>query len=252
MTLLVSVKTKDGIVVASDSRITRVRRMEKRELLRKTTKIEETFLSDSGNKLFLTKGGVAIAIAGNLRSEKISLFNELTRFSDENDEKDTVKVARSVLELLKGTVRYGTVGIVAGYSDKDGGKDGCICLLDVEKDDVSIKDGKDCFATYLGEAMPITLMSELARLGNGSHMGEGFQFSLFTLQDAVDFCCFAIRTTEQHLRFTYGYNTVGGNVDIVLITPSGSRWLRRSEPTLDDDLLTLDNIAVDNGEVGST
>ena len=78
MTLLVSVKTKDGIVVASDSRITRVRRMEKRELLRKTTKIEETFLSDSGNKLFLTKGGVAIAIAGNLRSEKISLFNELT------------------------------------------------------------------------------------------------------------------------------------------------------------------------------
>ncbi len=250
MTLLVSVKTRDGIVIASDSRLTRVRRLEKNGLFRRTTTIEETFLSDSGNKLFLTNGGVAIALAGNLRSEDVSILNEMNRFSEDSDEKNVVNVARSVLALLKKTVRHGTVGIVAGSSEME--EDGCICLLDVEKDDVSVVDGKGCFATYLGEAIPITLMSELAKTGNGKVGGEGYQFSMFTLQDAVDFCCFAIRTTEQHMRFTYGQNTVGGNVDIVLITPSGSRWLRRSEPVADDRILFLDNTDMDEGSEVST
>ena len=40
-------------------------------------------------------------------------------------------------------------------------------------------------------------------------------------------------------------NTVGGDVEIVMITPSESKWISKSEPTVDNRLLTLDKNPVD-------
>lgn len=61
-------------------------------------------------------------------------------------------------------------------------------------------------------------------------------FDAMTLQDAVDFAIFAIRTTIDTQRLTYGllrkhgsWPGVGGPIEIATVTPSGFRWVQRTE-----------------------
>lgn len=49
----------------------------------------------------------------------------------------------------------------------------------------------------------------------------------FTLQDAVDFARYAVLTTIQTMRFKNVIETVGGQVDILVITPEETRWLQK-------------------------
>ena len=51
----------------------------------------------------------------------------------------------------------------------------------------------------------------------------------FTLQDAVDFARYAVETTIQTMRFKNVIETVGGNVDILVITPDETKWLQKAD-----------------------
>lgn len=65
------------------------------------------------------------------------------------------------------------------------------------------------------------------RLDDGSYAplpSEDIPWNYFTLQDAVDFARYAVETTIQTMRFKNVVKTVGGSVDILLITPDGTRW----------------------------
>ena len=65
---------------------------------------------------------------------------------------------------------------------------------------------------------------------NQLHQGQqGAQFSLVSLGDAIDVAEFLIRTTIDHHRFGPLVPTVGGNIDIGQVTPhKGYTWIRRS------------------------
>ena len=76
-------------------------------------------------------------------------------------------------------------------------------------------------------------------LGNLSH-GKGQQIAYyfdlpfeeilweyFTLQDAVDFARYAVETTIQTMHFKNVIETVGGAVDILVITPDETKWLQK-------------------------
>lgn len=54
-------------------------------------------------------------------------------------------------------------------------------------------------------------------------------FSFFTLQDAVDFAVYAIRTTIDSMRFQARNRTVGGPIDVLIIKPDQAYWLQRKE-----------------------
>ncbi len=49
------------------------------------------------------------------------------------------------------------------------------------------------------------------------------------IQDAIDFSIYAIKTTIDTMRFQARPKTVGGPIDVLLITPEGARWIRRKE-----------------------
>lgn len=49
----------------------------------------------------------------------------------------------------------------------------------------------------------------------------------FTLQDAVDFSIYAIRTTIDSMRFQVRPKTVGGPIDVLVIDPSKAYWVQR-------------------------
>ena len=44
-------------------------------------------------------------------------------------------------------------------------------------------------------------------------------FNYFTLQDAIDFAVYAIRTTIDSFRFQMRPKTIGGNIDILALKP---------------------------------
>lgn len=53
-------------------------------------------------------------------------------------------------------------------------------------------------------------------------------YQIFSLQDAIDYAEFLIRTTIAHQRFSQTIPNVGGDIDIALVTPfDGFRWIRQ-------------------------
>lgn len=52
-------------------------------------------------------------------------------------------------------------------------------------------------------------------------------YGSFSLQDAIDYAEFLIRTTSDYQRFANMIPTVGGDIDIALVTPyAGFKWIR--------------------------
>ena len=56
---------------------------------------------------------------------------------------------------------------------------------------------------------------------------EEILWGYFTLQDAVDFARYAVETTIQTMHFKNVIETVGGAVDILVITPDETKWLQK-------------------------
>lgn len=54
-----------------------------------------------------------------------------------------------------------------------------------------------------------------------------------TLQDAIDFCVYGIRTTIDTIRFQARPKNVGGPIDVLVITPDGAKWIQRKELAVD-------------------
>ena len=54
-------------------------------------------------------------------------------------------------------------------------------------------------------------------------------WAAMTLQDAIDFSIYAIRTTIDTIRFQARPKNVGGPIDVLVITPDGARWIQRKE-----------------------
>lgn len=56
---------------------------------------------------------------------------------------------------------------------------------------------------------------------------ENILWEYFTLQDAVDFARYAVETTIKTMHFKNVIETVGGSVDILVITPDKTMWLQK-------------------------
>ncbi len=57
-----------------------------------------------------------------------------------------------------------------------------------------------------------------------------FKYKLFSLQDAIDFCKYLISATSSFQRFANEVATVGGEIDIALLTPFHDfQWIKRKE-----------------------
>jgi hypothetical protein len=50
-----------------------------------------------------------------------------------------------------------------------------------------------------------------------------------TVQDAIDYALYAVRTTIDTMRFEARLKTVGGFIDCLLITPDSAEWIQRKQ-----------------------
>ncbi len=89
-------------------------------------------------------------------------------------------------------------------------------------------------APFVGEAIKQKGQPEVEKQLNG--LEYAINWGAMTLQDAVDFTILVIQTTSAMQRFSDGIQAdpgdmpgVGGPVDVLVITPDGSKWIQRKE-----------------------
>ncbi len=57
----------------------------------------------------------------------------------------------------------------------------------------------------------------------------GIPFESFTLQDMIDFAVYAIRLTADTMRFQLRIKSVGGPIDVLVIKPTEAIWIQRKQ-----------------------
>ncbi|WP_320128361.1 hypothetical protein [uncultured Sphaerochaeta sp.] len=114
-----------------------------------------------------------------------------------------------------------------GFEDNPDGTDlqeGVTYELHLGKNSEKIRHA-DIGCTGSGEN---DIMRKFFQMGENSR--DKIRYPLLSLQDAIDLSTFLIDTTSKFQRFGRTIQTVGGNIDVALITPfHGFQWIRRQE-----------------------
>lgn len=53
-------------------------------------------------------------------------------------------------------------------------------------------------------------------------------WGFFTLQDAIDFAIFAVKSTIDAIRFQLRAKTVGDPIDVLVVKPDDSHWVQKN------------------------
>lgn len=257
MSLIVTVCTGHGIVMASDSRLT----------LKRDDGMVPT--NDTAFKTFACPNGAGISICGDAVHENEIISAHINRMIEQRITEETpiTKLPDIIWDYFghNDPVNGGTSFFVAGYERTKKGPEARIYWLSTEKDLTlrCLHEVHKHGAFWSGECevlkrllSPVLISSSVKSIANFTIRESGkvktlpkayiadaataklyrkptLPYAFYTLQDAVDFAEFAIETTASTMRFYAVPQTVGGPIDILIIEPTGCRWLRRKTLTAD-------------------
>lgn len=241
MSLVVTVYVREGIVMAADSRLT---------LNAQKTQGTESVVnlavgqSDSNYKLFLTPNGIGIATFGDAAIDGVPIAGYVESFidSDLRDRSTTVEdVARKLSSHFGAfTPAPNTQFHVAGYSERDGQIIQEAWKVSAVKNEIEqLNPTQEMGASWGGEgdilARLVQPVAQIDKDGSVVHRFPAYPipYGFFTLQDAIDFSVFAIRSTIDAIRFQPRAKTVGGPIDVLVIKPAGAVWIQRKELSVD-------------------
>lgn len=237
MSLIISVYVREGIVMAADSRLTL---NIPRTLPGGQTNMLSITTSDSAKKLFLAPNNVGIATCGPADIGGVPIAGFVESFIVEKLKGQPLN-AEQVADALKLYfsalgVRPGTVFHIAGYVPADAGLDQTIFIVDPAAGTMSrLNQVNQQGANWSGEIDVLQrLLNNVALIQDSNQPSVsmplfGVPFEFFTLQDAIDFAFYGIRSTIDTLRFQSREKTVGGPIDVLVITPDDSRWIAQKQ-----------------------
>jgi hypothetical protein len=239
MSLIITVYVREGIVMAADSRLTL---NFPRTAPNGQTHILSITSSDSAKKLFLAPNNVGIATCGpaDIGGVPIAGFVESFIVEKLKGKSLSAEQVASDLKVYFGAlgVRPGTSFHVAGYARVNETLDQKLFLVDPAAGLLSqLNPANQQGANWGGEIDVLQrLLNEVLLIQAGGlnpvplpYFGVPFEF--FTLQDAIDFAFYGIRSTIDTLRFHAREKTVGGPVDVLVITPDSSHWIAQKQLT---------------------
>ena len=230
MSLAVTVYVPAGIVIAADSRTTIMRR-EQRDADGQRVAVEQPLvLSDNARKVIaLRKVPVGIGIYGTAVIQNRMADSHVADFEEAvlTDQDDAESVAGKLVDHFRGHFPRVTVGFyAAGYRSEEKRAVPYVFHCNTAKEPhvkrINQDDGgKVVFGVARGGD---TLIAN--RLIAKDYLPI---FSAMPLQDAVDYAIHVIRTTIDELRFEPRFPSVGGPIDVLVITPSELRFVQRKE-----------------------
>ncbi len=257
MTFIMTVYCNEGIVMASDSRLTLSRMFQKTD---DTPEIAlDVVQSDATYKTFLAPNNVGISTCGDAGVNGVPLAGYIEAFigekiasSPSGPIEDEDGYAMEVDEVAKELLDYfrtlpgppDTDFNVAGYKTVEESKRvQHIYRVSVSKNECKLVNSPgelgDQGATWAGESDIIfrLIQQVYAKVTDSDGKDQyvamdspDIAFQYFTLQDAVDFATFAVRVTGDTIRFIAARaKTVGGPIDVLVIKPREAFWVQRKE-----------------------
>jgi len=240
MSFVITIAVREGIVMAADSRQTLT--FKDHNLTDPNSKVERLISvpqTDATNKLFLARKRIGISAfgAGDIKGVPISGFIEsfiMTLKDDETPEQvaDLIKIYFRRIDPNLNTWFH-----VTGYHPSENSESLTEAwLIHVARDlkQVGIARGIQT-AMWNGELDIMTRL--MADVQYRWSTGQPFEklpwcipsWNYFTLQDAVDFAVYAVRTTIDTMRFLPRLRTVGGPIDVLIIKPDEAHWLKQKQ-----------------------
>src|SRR3989344_5478318 len=243
MSLAIATYVPEGIVMASDSResVTIAGKKPDGSDFR-----VETINSDAVMKTFLLeKQQVGISTFGASQLAGIPIASHIKKFIDEEiREKDDAKeVAEKIVNYFKGDFPDTDVGFhVAGYRKEDKVSVPYVYSCHIGRGEVARRnlkpDGTVAYgATWSGQHDVLSVLLKATAVAGPDNQPKPVPiypiiWDAMHLQDAIDFSRFAIQTTIGAMRFQARPKSVGGPIDVLVITPDETKWIAKKEPTV--------------------
>lgn len=241
MSLVIAVYVPEGIVMASDSR-------QSLTIEGKSPEGEEfrmqTPSSDAVTKTFLLEDPqVGISNFGQDLLGGVPMGSYIKRFVEEEitDADDVTSVPEKLIKYLRNSFPDAKAGFhVAGYK-----KEGKVSMPyvyhchvarnAVERHNIKADGALVYGAAWSGETDVITSIVNPVAVKDEKGGDRVLRpvpriiWDAVTLQDAIDFSIYGIRTTIDTMRFQARPKTVGGPIDVLVLTPEESKWVQRKE-----------------------
>lgn len=241
MTLVITTYVPEGIVMASDSRQSLT--IEGKNPQGEDFKVE-TVNSDAVRKTFLMeKQRVGISTHGQDLPGGVPIANHIKRFFEEEltaaDDVTTIP-GKLVSYFRKSFPDLDTGFYVAGYKKEGKISVQHVYYCHIGRDAIERKnikpDGSPGYnVSWGGEIDVLTsiinpvVSKDEKGLNKVIRAPAPIVWDAMMLQDAIDFSVYAIRTTIDTMRFQARPKTVGGPIDVLLITPDEAKFLHRKE-----------------------
>jgi len=238
MSLIVTTYVPEGIIIAGDSRLTI--NWTEPDAENNGNNHYSITSTDSNRKVFQIKDKFGLATFGAADIKGIPISGYITQFIEENIDDNTQidEVPACLHDFFgKGLGNPQTSFYVAGYKLENKVSVPYVYFISIARGTtsrVNFQNGNVIFnANWGGELEVMSRLMSNIKMKQDDEWTEvkapEVPFYFFTLQDAIDFSLYAVRTTIETFRFQQRMRTVGGPIDILAIFPRGIRWIYRKE-----------------------
>lgn len=236
MSLIVTVFVNEGIVMASDSRCT-YNRTEKNTKLNTTVHKLGVHTNNSTIKTFLCPNGNGISVCGEASIKGIPITGFIENFIRENVDKttDIDDIPQKVIDYFSTfSPKPNAIFTLAGYHKENDNLVQRIYKIRLHDNHIEKIKTENQGATWDGESIVLARLLQPAAIKTPDGKYQDFPhaeiaWNFFTLQDAVDFCNYAIKTTIDTMHFQSVVETVGAPINILVLKPDESKWIAKQE-----------------------
>lgn len=258
MSLIVSVFINGAIIMASDSRASMSRTM-----VNGNQTIVDNFIhyNDTTMKTYLCPNNCGISVCGNATIEGSPISGRIDSFIKEciKDSTDVEEMPKLILEYFhKFKISSPTIFHICGFHNNGGSYEKRVYKIELMKQSVQVDGKEKCGVFWDGEVDVLTklIKSTILPFDNTSVYNIDnvnidnkkidhayiidrdksmvlkemeMPIDHFTIQDAIDFAVYAIKTTAETMRFQLTAKTVGGPIDVLVLKPSEALWVKKKE-----------------------
>ena len=242
MSFVVTVYVPGAIVMAADSRqsiIVKVQRPNEGE-----HPPTETVNSDFVYKTFLFPAqNIGISTFGDNMLGGVTVESHLKRFQEEKtgEKDDVVAVTEKLLTFFKKQFPDAKTSFhIAGFRKESGVSVPHVYNCQIASEEISrmnLKQGNHSVtygASWGGQVdIMAALMSPVQFTDRHGNRLQPVKIPIIwdamPVQDAIDFAIYAVRTTIDTIRFQARAKSVGGPIDVLLLTPEKPTWIQRKQ-----------------------